>query len=47
MAGEIRLEELCKKVGGIGYIVISKKGDAYDGLVQIRQGEERGTPKNK
>jgi hypothetical protein len=41
------LDEVCKKVGGIGYIVISKKGDAYDGLVQIRQGEERGTPKSK
>ena len=29
---------------GLGYIVISKKGDAYDGLVQIRQGKERGRP---
>jgi hypothetical protein len=30
---------------GLGYIVINKKGDAYDGLVQIRQGKERGYPK--
>jgi hypothetical protein len=29
---------------GLGYIVISKKGNAYDGVVQIRQGKERGYP---
>jgi hypothetical protein len=29
------------------YIVISKKGNAYDGLVQIRQGKERGYPIKK
>jgi hypothetical protein len=41
------LDELCKKVGGIGYIIVSKKGNAYDGLVEIRQGDERGDPKKK
>jgi hypothetical protein len=29
---------------GLGYIVISQKGDAYDGLVKIKQGKERGYP---
>jgi hypothetical protein len=37
------LDGLLKK-NGLGYIVISKTGDAYDGLVQIRQGKERGYP---
>jgi type II secretory pathway component GspD/PulD (secretin) len=32
---------------GLGYIVISKKNNAYDGLVQIRQGKERGYEKGK
>ena len=35
------------KKQGLGYIIISKKGDAYDGLVQIRQGDERGYPIKK
>jgi hypothetical protein len=30
------------KKNGYGYIVISKKGNAYDGIVQIKQGKERG-----
>lgn len=38
------LDKMLKK-NGLGYIVISKKGDAYDGTVQIRQGNERGYPK--
>lgn len=29
---------------GLGYIVISKDGDAYDGTVFIKQGKERGFP---
>ncbi len=29
---------------GLGYIVISKKANAYDGLVFIKQGKERGYP---
>ena len=39
------LDEMLKKPD-LGYIVISKKGNAYDGLVQIRKSKERGTPKN-
>jgi hypothetical protein len=35
------------KKNGLGYIVVSKKGDTYDGLVQIRQGRERGYPLKK
>jgi hypothetical protein len=31
----------------LGYIVISKKGNAYDGLVEIRKSDERGYPKKK
>jgi hypothetical protein len=40
------LDGMFKKVG-LGYIVISKKGNAYDGLVQVRQGKERGYPLKK
>jgi len=39
------LDDLCKKVGGIGYVVISKKGNAYDGSIEFRVGKERGTEK--
>jgi len=28
----------------LGYIVISKKGTAYDGALQIKKGKERGYP---
>jgi hypothetical protein len=35
------------KKNGLGYIVISKKGHTYDGMVQVRQGKERGYPKKK
>ena len=35
------------KKNGLGYIVISKKNNAYDGLVQIKQGPERGYEKGK
>ena len=39
------LDEMLKKPD-LGYIIISKKGNAYDGLVQVRKSKERGTPKN-
>ena len=39
------LDEMLKKPD-LGYIVISKKGNAYDGLIQVRKSKERGTPKN-
>jgi hypothetical protein len=40
------LDEMLKKPD-LGYIVISKKGDAYDGLVQIRKSKERGYEEKK
>jgi hypothetical protein len=40
------LDEMFKKPE-LGYIVISKKGNAYDGLVQVRKGKERGYEKKK
>jgi len=49
-AKDVTLEEALDgmfKKNGLGYIVISKKADAYDGLVQIRQGKERGKPLKK
>jgi hypothetical protein len=42
---EVILDEMLKKPD-LGYIVISKKGNAYDGLIQVRKSKERGTPKN-
>src|SRR3954451_15597420 len=44
---EAIFDELFKKIGGLGYVVISKKGNAYDGSVQVKQGDERGTEKDK
>lgn len=41
------LDEMLKKLGGLGYIVISKKGNAYDGVVMIKVGDERGYEKAK
>ena len=35
------LDAIFKK-NGCGYIVVSKEGDAYDGIVKIKQGKERG-----
>jgi hypothetical protein len=32
---------------GLGYYVISKKGDAYDGSIWVKQGKERGYPTTK
>ncbi len=37
------LEGIFKK-SDLGYVVISKKGNAYDGSVQIKKGKERGYP---
>jgi len=44
---EVTVEEVFDqlfKKNGLGYIVISKKNNAYDGAVQIKQGKERGFP---
>jgi hypothetical protein len=46
VAVEQALDGMFKK-NGLGYIVISKKGNAYDGVVMIRQGKERGHPIKK
>lgn len=40
------LDEMLKKPA-LGYVVISKKGNAYDGLVQVRKSDERGYEKAK
>ena len=37
------LDAMFKK-NGLGFLVISKKGNAYDGILQIKQGKERGRP---
>jgi hypothetical protein len=44
---DVTLEEALDKMfmkNGLGYIVISKKNNAYDGSVLIKQGKERGDP---
>lgn len=41
------LDEMLKKLGGLGYVVVSKKGNAYDGVVLIKVGDERGHEKKK
>jgi hypothetical protein len=43
---EVVLDELFKKPE-LGYIIISKKGNAYDGLVQVRKSKERGFEEKK
>jgi hypothetical protein len=43
---EEALDQMFKK-NGLGYVVISQKGNAYDGSVQIRKGKERGYPAGK
>jgi hypothetical protein len=40
------LDEMFKK-NGLGYIVISQKGNAYDGSVKIVKGPERGYAKKE
>jgi hypothetical protein len=39
--------ELMFKKNGLGYIVVSKEKDRYDGWVLIRQGKERGYPEGE
>lgn len=44
---EVTLAEALDKMfakNGLGYVVISKKGNAYNGLISIKQGKERGYP---
>lgn len=41
------LNELCKSAGDLGWFVISKKGNAYDGGVMVRKSDERGIEKPK
>ncbi len=43
---EQALDEMFRK-NGLGYVVISKKNNAYDGVVLIKQGKERGYPLTK
>jgi hypothetical protein len=40
------LDEMFKK-SDLGYIVISRKGNAYDGSIQVRKSKERGFPIGK
>ena len=42
---EVALDELFKKVGDLGYIVVSKDGDKYDGWVLLTTTGERGYEK--
>jgi hypothetical protein len=42
---EVALDELFKKVGGLGYIVVSKDDDRHDGWVLLTTTGERGTEK--
>ena len=42
---EAALDELFKKNGGLGYIVVSKDGDKYDGWVLLTTTGERGVEK--
>jgi hypothetical protein len=47
---DVTLEEALDKMfmkNDLGYIVISKAKNAYDGLVLIRKGKERGYPSGK
>jgi hypothetical protein len=37
------LDQMFKK-NDLGYVVISRKGNAYDGSILIRKGKERGYP---
>lgn len=40
------LDEMFKNEG-LGYVVISKEKDAYDGTILIKQGKERGYPEGE
>lgn len=39
---EVALDELFTKVGGLGYIVVSKDGDRHDGWIRVTTTGERG-----
>jgi hypothetical protein len=41
------LNDVCKEAGDLGWFVISKKGNAYDGGVLVRKSDERGYEKKK
>jgi type II secretory pathway component GspD/PulD (secretin) len=41
------LSDICKNAGDLGFYVISKKGNAYDGSVMVRKSDERGYEKKK
>ncbi|NBO92167.1 MAG: hypothetical protein EBV06_07605 [Planctomycetia bacterium] len=41
------LNTMCDTLGGVGYIVVSQKGNARDGNIMIRLGKERGTEVKK
>lgn len=43
---EVVLDEMFKK-SDLGYIVISQRGNAYDGALKIVKGKARGYPANK
>ncbi|GIW81026.1 MAG: hypothetical protein KatS3mg105_2833 [Gemmatales bacterium] len=48
--GEGTVEEVLDKllkIRELGYIVISKPGDRYDGWILIKMGKERGYPEKK
>jgi hypothetical protein len=47
---DVTLEEALDKMLGkedLGYYIISKAGNAYDGLIFIKMGKERGYPAKK
>src|SRR5262249_26499794 len=37
------LNGMCDNLGGVGYVIKSKKGDTYDGNIFIKVGKARGT----
>jgi len=41
------LNDVCKQGGDLGWYVISKKGNAYDGGIYVRKSDERGVEKSK
>ena len=44
-AMEVALDELFKKYGDLGYIIVSKEGDKHDGWVLLTTAGERGAKK--
>jgi hypothetical protein len=41
------LTAVCDDLRGVGWVVVSKKGDTYDGNIFIKIGNARGTEKKK